>query len=189
MADLIIFNANIITMDPTCPKVKLVAIRNNRILAVGRNQDLKEIKTKTAKIIDCNGKTVLPGFIDAHIHLHSFAESFIALNLEPHNTVRSISDIQKKIRELSQQLPEGTWIRGRGYNEFYLGEKRHPSRWDLDAISTIHPMKLTHRTGHAHVLNSLALKLVGISKETPDPPDGLIERTLKPENQQDCSTK
>jgi len=179
MADLIIFNANVITMDPTCPKVKLVVIQNNRILAVGRNQDLKEIKTKTAKIIDCNGKTVLPGFIDAHIHLHSFAESFIALNLEPHNTVRSISDIQKKIRELSQQLPEGTWIRGRGYNEFYLGEKRHPSRWDLDAISTIHPMKLTHRTGHAHVLNSLALKLVGISKETPDPPDGLIERDLE----------
>jgi predicted amidohydrolase YtcJ len=179
MADLIIFNANVITMDPTCPKVKLVAIRNNRILAVGRNQDLKEIKTKTTKIIDCKGKTVLPGFIDAHIHLHSFAESFIALNLEPHNNVRSISDIQKKIRELSQQLPEGTWIRGRGYNEFYLGEKRHPSRWDLDAISTIHPMKLTHRAGHAHVLNSLALKLVGISKETPDPPDGLIERDLE----------
>jgi predicted amidohydrolase YtcJ len=76
-------------------------------------------------------------------------------------------------------LPKGTWIRGRGYNEFYLVEKRHPTRWDLDAISTIHPMKLTHRTGHAHVLNSLALKLVGISKETADPPDGLIERDIE----------
>jgi predicted amidohydrolase YtcJ len=179
MADLIIFNANIITMDPTCPKVKLVAIRNNRILAVGKNQDLKENKTKTAKIIDCKGKTVLPGFIDAHVHLHSFAESFVTLNLEPHNNVRSILDIQRKIRKLSQQLPEGTWIKGRGYNEFHLAEKRHPNRWDLDVISTIHPMKLTHRTGHTHVLNSLALKLVGILKETPDPPDGLIERDLE----------
>jgi predicted amidohydrolase YtcJ len=179
MADLIFFNANVITMDSTCPKAELVGIRNNRILAVGGNRHLKEIKSKTVKIIDCKGKTILPGFIDAHIHLHSFAESFVTLNLESHNNVRSISDIQKIIRELSQQLPGGTWIRGRGYNEFYLGEKRHPSRWDLDAISTIHPMKLTHRTGHAHVLNSLALKLVGISKETPDPPDGLIERDIE----------
>jgi len=179
MADLILFNANVITMDPACPKAQLVAVKNGKILAVTTNDDLKKCKKKKTKTVDCKGKTVLPGFIDAHCHLHTFAESFVTLNLEPHNNVRSISDIQTRIKDLSQQLPPGTWIRGRGYNEFYLVEKRHPNRWDLDQITSAHPIKLTHRTGHAHVLNSLALKIVGISKETPDPPDGLIERDIK----------
>lgn len=179
MADLILFNSNVITLDPAHPKAQLVAIKNGKILSVTGNDKLKGHKKSETKVIDCSSKTILPGFIDTHIHLHSFAESFVILNLEPHNNVRSISDIQRRIRELSQQLPPGTWIRGRGYNEFHLAEKRHPNRLDLDAITTIHPMKLTHRTGHAHVLNSLALELVGISKETPDPPDGLIERDVE----------
>lgn len=179
MANLILFNANVITMDSACPKAQLVAVKNGKILAVTTNDDLKKFKKRKTKTIDCKGKTVLPGFIDAHCHLHSFAESFVTLNLEPHNNVRSISDIQTRIQDLSQQLPSGTWVRGRGYNEFYLVEKRHPNRWDLDQITSSHPIKLTHRTGHAHVLNSLALKIVGISKETPDPPEGLIERDIK----------
>jgi predicted amidohydrolase YtcJ len=179
MANLIFFNANVITLDPAHPKAQLVAIKNGKILSVTTNDKLKKHKKSDTKVVDCNSKTILPGFIDTHIHLHSFAESFVTLNLGPHNNLRSISGIQRKIRELSQQLPEGTWIRGRGYNEFHLAEKKHPNRWDLDAITTIHPMKLTHRTGHAHVLNSLALKLVGISKETPDPPGGLIERDVE----------
>ena len=117
--------------------------------------------------------------LDAHCHLYALAESHITLNLAPCDNVGSILDIQAKIRDLSQQLPPGTWIRGRGYNEFYLAEKRHPSRWDLDPITSAHPIKLTHRTGHAHVLNSFALKLVGISKEMSDPPNGLIDRDVE----------
>lgn len=121
----------------------------------------------------------MPGFIDAHCHLHALAESHVTLNLEPGHNVRSISDIQTKIRDYSRKLPSGTWIRGRGYNEFYLAEKRHPNRWDLDQVTPAHPIKLTHRTGYAHVLNSLALKMVGISNETPDPDSGLIDRDIK----------
>jgi predicted amidohydrolase YtcJ len=84
-----------------------------------------------------------------------------------------------RIRQFSEKLPSGTWIRGRGYNEFYLAERRHPNRWDLDRATTVHPIKLTHRSGNAYVLNSLALKIVGISKETPDPPEGLIDRDME----------
>lgn len=176
MADLILSNANVITMDPAYPKAQWVVIRDKIIIAVGRNEDLREFQKRNTTMIDCNKKTVLPGFIDAHCHLHAFAESFVTLNLEPYNNVRSISDIQGRVKDLSQQLPPGTWIRGRGYNEFYLAEKRHPNRWDLDQIVSAHPVKLTHRTGHAHVLNSVALRQVGISTDTPDPGDGLIER-------------
>jgi predicted amidohydrolase YtcJ len=179
MPDLILFNANVITMDPLYPKAEGVLIKNGKILSATTNDALKKWDRMKATTIDCKGKTVLPGFIDAHCHLHALAESHVTLNLEPHHDVRSISDIQTKIRDVSQELPSGTWIRGRGYNEFYLSEKRHPNRWDLDQITSTHPIKLTHRTGHAHVLNSLALKMVGISNEIPDPPDGLIDRDVK----------
>ena len=179
MVDLILFNANVITMDPLYPKAEGVLIKNGKILSASTNDALKKWDRIKATAIDCKGKTVLPGFIDAHCHLHALAESYVTLNLEPHHNVRSISDIQTKIKDFSQKLPSGTWIRGRGYNEFYLAEKRHPNRWDLDQVTSVHPIKLTHRTGHAHVLNSLALKMVGISNETPDPPDGLIDRDIK----------
>ena len=178
MADLILFNANVITMDPLYPKAEGVLIKNGKILSATTTDALKKWDRMKATTIDCKGKTVLPGFIDAHLHLYALAESHVTLNLEPDHNVRSISDIQNKIREYSQTLPSEAWLRGRGYNEFSLAEKRHPNRWDLDQITSTHPIKLTHRTGHAHVLNSLALKKVGISSETPDPPDGLIDRDV-----------
>jgi hypothetical protein len=178
MSDLILFNANVLTMDPLYPKAEGVLIKNGKILSATTNDALKKWDRMKATTIDCTGKTVLPSFIDAHCHLHALAESHVTLNLEPHHNVRSISDIQTKIKDLSQTLPSGAWIRGRGYNEFYLAEKRHPNRWDLDQVTSTHPIKLTHRTGHAHVLNSLALKIAGISNETPDPPDGLIDRDV-----------
>jgi hypothetical protein len=166
-------------MDPAFPHAQLVAIQDGKISAVPSNESIIDLKKRNAKLIDCKGRTILPGFIDAHFHLFGFAESLVTLNLEPRNGIQSISDIRKKIREQSQQVPLGTWIRGRGYNEFYLTEKRHPNRWDLDSVTIVHPIKLTHRSGRAYVLNSLALKLVGISKETGDPPEGLIDRDIE----------
>ncbi len=176
MADIILFNANVITMDPVHPNAQWIAIRNGRILAVAEDDNFKDLCHKNTKLIDCKGRTVLPGFIDSHLHFYGFAESLVTLNLDPRNNVRSISDIQNKMKQLSKELPSGNWIRARGYNEFYLVEKRHPTRWDLDAAAPSHPTRLTHRSGHAHVLNSLALRLVHISKETADPPTGMIDR-------------
>jgi len=176
VSDLILMNANIITMNPSLPRAKWVAIKNGKILAVAKDDNLKELRQRNTKIINCEGKTVLPGFIDTHIHFHGFAERLVTLSLGHPNHVCSISDMQEKIREVSKPLPPGTWIRGGGYNEFYLTEKRHPTRWDLDLATSLHPIKLTHRSGQAHVLNSLALKLLNISKETVDPIDALIDR-------------
>lgn len=177
-ADLILYNANVITLDPRCPKGELVAVQNGRILSVAENEAAKELRGAKTEVVDCQGKTILPGFNDAHCHLAAYAESLLTPNMGQ-ATAHSISDIQNEIRMLSHNLPSGSWIRARGYNEFYLAEKRHPTRWDLDKVTVVHPVILTHRSGHAHALNSLALALAGISGESAEPPGGMIERDLE----------
>ena len=178
MSDFILFNANAITMDPARPSAQLVAIEGGKISQVAGNEMLGVLKSKKTQILDCAGKTLLPGFIDAHCHVHAYAENLVSLNLSPGENIHSIPDIQDRIRALCQNLPPGTWIRGKAYNEFYLSEKRHPNRRDLDAAAPLHPVKLTHRSGHAHVLNSLALKMAAIDEETGDPPGSLIDRDI-----------
>jgi predicted amidohydrolase YtcJ len=134
--------------------------------------------SRHTEIIDCLGRTVLPGLIDSHLHLRAFAESCVSLDLSPGAGIKSIADIQSVIKSQCTREPAGTWIRGRGYREFHLFEKRHPTRRDLDAVSPHHPVKLTHGSGHAHVLNGLGLSLVGVTKETGDPPGGLMDRDV-----------
>jgi predicted amidohydrolase YtcJ len=177
--NFILINANIITLDPFCPQATWLATKNDKIVATGHGKDWKNLRDKNTGIIDCSGKTVIPGLIDAHLHLVSYAKSFVTPDLSPGKNVHSISDIQSNIKNCSRNRPFGQWIFGRGYNEFYLAEKRHPSRWDLDHATPDHPVRLTHRSGHAHVLNTMALKLVGITRETGDPEGGMIERDLK----------
>lgn len=178
-ADLILIKGNIITLDPLIPKATWVCVRHGNIIAIGHGETWKDYYNRDSIIIDCSEKTVLPGFIDSHLHLMSYAESLMTLDLSFSNSLHTISDIKSMIQDYSRDLSPGTWIIGKGYNEFYLYEKRHPNRWDLDEAASNHPIKLTHRSGHAHVLNSLGLKLVGISKTTPDPKGGIIERDLK----------
>ncbi len=177
--NLILINTNIITLDPFSPQATWVAIKNDKIVTTGHGKDWKNFKYKNTGIIDCRKKTVIPGLIDAHLHLVSYAKSFVTPDLSPGKNVHSISDIQSIFKNCARNRSSGQWIFGRGYNEFYLAEKRHPSRWDLDKVTPGHPVRLTHRSGHAHVLNTLALKLIGMTGETGDPEGGMIERDLK----------
>lgn len=178
MTGLILFNANAITMDSAQPAAQLIAVEDGVISHVGGNELLQEIKRSTTRIVDCAGKTLVPGFIDAHCHVHAFAERLVSIDLSPRENVRSIHDLKDRIRARCAKLPPGRWIRGKGYNEFYLSEKRHPNRRDLDSAAPLHPVKLTHRSGHAHILNSLALRIAKIDETTGDPPEGLIDRDL-----------
>jgi predicted amidohydrolase YtcJ len=176
-ADLILKNARVITMDPSCPAAELVAIRGNKILAVADKEALGEVRGRKSQIIDCQGKTVVPGFNDAHCHILSFVRKLNSLDLSP-SSVSSIADIKKAIRRGTQSLPPGSWLTATDYNEFYLAEKRHPNRRDLDEAAPHHPVALFHRSLHGCVLNSMALSLAGINRETPEPPGALIEREL-----------
>jgi len=176
-ADLILKNANVITMDPRQPSAELVAIKNGKILLVAGKEELESVKGDETKVIDCWGRTVVPGFNDAHCHVLSFVRKLLSLDLSP-SSVSSIADIKAAIRNRVQNIPPGEWLTGTDYNEFYFAEKRHPTRWDIDEVAPHHPVVLAHRSLHACVLNSQALSLAGITRETPDPPGGLIDRDL-----------
>ncbi|MBM2825120.1 MAG: Amidohydrolase 3 [Dehalococcoidales bacterium] len=180
VADIILKNANVITVDPGQPAASLVAIKGDRIGLVGDSQELESLQGAATRVIDCHGKTLLPGFNDAHCHFFSFVRKLLSLDLSP-LSVRSIDDIKTAIRQKAQNTPHGRWIAGTGYNDFYLAEKRHPTRWDIDAVAPHHPVILSHRSLHACVLNRRALSLAGITRETPEPPGGLIDRDLNGE--------
>lgn len=163
-------------MDSELPKTQTILVRGDRIAAVGGTEIAQGWSDGNCRSVDCAGKTILPGFIDAHCHLRGYAENLVSLDLSPHAGGDSISGIKENIRRFCPGLAPGAWVRGKAYNEFYISEKRHPTRWDLDAVSSGHPVKLTHRSGHAHVLNSLALAEAGIDTSTGDPPGGVIDR-------------
>ena len=176
-ADLILKNAKVITMDPGQPAAELVAIKGDRISLVAGNEELASVKGAGTRIIDCQGKTVVPGFDDAHCHIFSSIRKLLSIDLSP-SSVGSIGDIKAAIRFRARNTPRGKWLTGTGYNEFYLAEKRHPKRGDIDEVAPNHPVVLAHRSLHACVLNSLALSLAGITRETPEPPGGRIDRDL-----------
>jgi predicted amidohydrolase YtcJ len=172
----VLFNANVITMDPARPRAKMIAIEGNRIVSLGNLDEINNFAGENIARMDCGGKTLIPGFVDAHCHVFAYAENLVSLDLSPGANVFSISDMQQAIRMFCKDQVPGKWIRGKGYNEFYLEEKRHPTRRDLDPAAPLNPVKLTHRSGHAHVLNSMALQQAEITAETGDPPGGLIDR-------------
>ncbi|MBI2856136.1 MAG: amidohydrolase [Chloroflexi bacterium] len=173
--DLLLYNANVITLDALNPRFSWVAISQGKIAAVGSGEPPREIVGRNVRAIDCQGGTLVPGFNDAHCHILATAASLLAVDCGP-GAVSSIRDIGLRLRQRAERVSRDTWIRGTGYNEFYLLERRHPTRWDLDQWVPEHPVRLLHRSGHASVLNGRALSLAGIHRDTPDPPGGVIER-------------
>lgn len=174
-ANLILKNANVLTVDPQQPVAELVAIKDDRILLVAGNEEVESVTGIGTRVIDCQGKTVVPGFNDAHCHVGSFIRKLLSIDLSP-SSVSCITEIKTALSRQSQDIPLGQWISGTDYNEFYLTENRHPTRWDIDEVVPHHPVVLAHRSLHACVLNSLALSLAGITRETTEPPGGLIDR-------------
>ncbi len=163
-------------MDPRQPRAQAVAVRGERILAVGSDAEIgRQARSPNAEVIDCRGRALLPGFIDAHCHVLAYAASLLSLDCSP-VAVSSIADIQAALRRQAEVAAAGRWIRAVGYSEVDLAEGRHPTRWDLDLAAPDHPVRLIHRSGHGCVLNSLALRLCGIGMETEEPPGGYMER-------------
>jgi len=173
--DLVIVNAQVLTMDDPQPRAQAVAVAQDRILAVGDNDNIKGLAGPDTQVIDGQGLTLLPGFMDSHIHLLSLARALQDLDCSP-DKAPSIAAIAHRVFEWARIIPPGEWVRCYGYDDLVLEEHRHPTRHDLDDISPRHPVRLEHRSGHAMVLNSLGLQMAGIRADTPDPVEGVIER-------------
>ena len=172
---LVIMNAVVLTMDPSRPAAQAVAVVQDRILAVGDNEDIQRLAGSDTQIIDGQGLTLLPGFMDSHIHLLSLARTTQELDCRPEKAP-SVAAITHRVFEWARIVPPGEWVRCFGYDDLALDERRHPNRHDLDEISPHHPVRLDHRSGHATVLNSLGLRMAGINADTPDPVEGVIQR-------------
>jgi len=172
-AHLALINGNIITMDSVQPKAQAVAIQKNRIAKVGSTEEIKALVIKETKVIDLQGKTVVPGFIDSHIHVADFGKFLNWVNL---SAAKSIEQMQTTLREKVQKTPKNRWIVGNGWNETRFAEKRCPNRYDLDAVSPDNPVILYHECGRVCVVNSKALECAKVAKETEPPSGGEIEK-------------
>tara|TARA_Y100000590_G_scaffold58342_1_gene61649 strand:- start:1593 stop:3113 length:1521 start_codon:yes stop_codon:yes gene_type:complete len=162
-------------MDPVAPQASWLTVDGRFISKVGTGIPPFDNLPGDTHYIDCLGRTVLPGFNDSHTHILSSVAHETAVNCSP-SSVNSIEDIKTKLSDFSKLLPKGHWIRAVGYDEFHLEDSRHPTRWDLDDAIPDYPVKLIHRSGHAMVLNSLAMNIAGITDSTVDPVGSVIER-------------
>ena len=172
-ADTVIRNANVITMDRNRPRAQAVAMSDGRIVGVGSNRDVETFIGPGVKVMDMTGKTVLPGFIDAHIHvLNSGIRHVMAADCD----LPSISAIQTALRDRAETTPPGQWVQGFKFDDTKTAENRFLFVEDLDAVSTFHPIFVAHRAGHIYYLNSMALELAGFDRDTPDPFGGRLGR-------------
>jgi predicted amidohydrolase YtcJ len=175
MAELILTDGNIITINPKQPRAAAIAVKNGRILAVGPSRDIAQLRNARTEVIELKGRTVVPGFNDAHNHMASFG---LQLQMVPLNypKVKTFPEIIAALKARAETQPPETWILGAGYDNNKLPEGRHPTCRDLDNVSSGHFICIHHTSGHMCVVNSKALELLGISRNTPDPVGGLIVR-------------
>src|ERR1700674_5613071 len=171
--DLILYNGNFWTVDEKFPRAQAVAISAGRFFAVGINDEILHLATGRSRKLDLGGKTVLPGFIDAHSHP---AEAGLSHLRMVDCDLRSIAEILKALRERAQKTPKGDWVLGFKYDDTKTSEGRPLTREELDAAIPNHPVFVQHRGGHTAWVNSLALKLAKIDDHTPDPAGGRYDR-------------
>lgn len=173
--DVLLLNGRFLTMDPANPVASAVAIRSGMIAAVGDDVTARAAAAPGSETIDLADKTATPGLNDAHSHpmLVGFALADLDLATPPN---RSIGDIVDLVRAETARRPAGSWVLGRGYDQARLAESRHPTRHDLDAVSPDNPVMLIRACHHISVVNSRALALAGIGRDTPDPDGGTIDR-------------
>ena len=176
-ADLIILDAHIVTVDPKFSIAQAAAIRNGKFIAVGTDSEVLKTKGPNTRVVDLHGRTVLPGFNDTHVHLTAGEELPLQVDL---THIRSIKDIQAALFSRAKQEKPGAWIVGtRGWWEYQLAEGRLPTRFDLDAAAPNNPVAIPGP--HYVIVNSLALKLAGVTRDTPDPQGGQIFHDAKGE--------
>lgn len=171
--DYVVLNARVFTVDDDQPQAEAFAVKGDRFIAVGSSSDIRNLASSRTEIIDAEGMTVTPGFIDAHSHPSGAGvNELVQVNAD----LRSIAEIKQALQQRAQITPDGQWIRAFKYDDTKLAEGRPINRFDIDEVAPNNPVVVGHRGGHTGVYNSMALALAGITSETPDPPGGRFYR-------------
>lgn len=173
VADTILVNGNIATMDSSRSRVKALAIKEGRILLTGSDSDVRALSGESTRIIDLTGRTVTPGLIDAHCHLSAcgmYGTIYIDINFP---AVKTLAEMQARVAEGVANTPPGEWVVAGGWVSY---EGRYPNKHDIDSITTNHPVMLINQGGHMAAVNSYALELAGVNANTPNPPHGIFSR-------------
>jgi hypothetical protein len=171
--DYVVLNARVLTIDNNMPRAEAFAVKGDRFVAVGTASDIRNLASSRTEIIDAEGMTITPGFIDAHSHpAGAGVNELVQVNAD----LRSVSAIAGALRARADATPQGQWIRAFKYDDTKLSEGRPINRFDIDALVPDHPVAVSHRGGHTSVYNSMALAMAGVTSETPDPPGGRFYR-------------
>ncbi len=173
LADLVLTNGCIHTIEARQPLVTAVAVANGRILAVGRDVDMKALLAPGGEWIDLQGRAVTPGLVDAHVHFQWYSLSLRHIDLFE---VPTLAEAVQRVGAGAARAASGDWLRGRGWTQESWVDRRFPTAADLDQVTGDRPAIFNHKSGHAAWVNSHALQIAGITPYTPDPPSGHIQR-------------
>jgi predicted amidohydrolase YtcJ len=174
-ADLIFTGGRVHTVNATNDVVPALAVGGGRVLLAGSDDAVSALAGPDTRVVELKGRSLLPGFIDAHAHLAGLGMAEIAIDGKAPG-MQSIAALQRAVRERAAAQPAGTWIRGRGYDQSRLAERRHPNRLDWDTVAPDHPVIFIRTCGHIASVNSRAMAAAGIDDQTPDPPGGRYDR-------------
>jgi predicted amidohydrolase YtcJ len=172
-ADLVLLNGRVWTVNPKQPEAEAVACTGNRIVAVGTTEEVRSWIGKNSRVIDLAGKRLLPGFNDAHVHFYSGGANLSRVQLR---TATSAGEFAERIRVYAARVPKGQWITGGDWDHEAWTPADLPTRAMIDNGTPENPVFVDRLDGHMALANSVALKLAGITRETPDPPGGTIVR-------------
>jgi len=172
-ADLVIINANIRTLNPNQPVAQALAIKKNRIVKVGTNQEINQLIDKGTLVVSLDGKTVVPGLIDTHIHVADFGRCLMWLDLTCAESIREIQDL---LKAKVQQTPAGKWVIGRGWNQVRFKEKRLLTLSDLDVAAPDNPVILYHEAAMMCAVNSKAIAAANLTEHTAVPEGGTVDK-------------
>jgi predicted amidohydrolase YtcJ len=175
-ADLIVRDGHIVTMNVAAPSATAMAVRDGKILAIGSDAEMTACASERTRLTDLRGRTVLPGLIDVHTHAMEWSKGILRNQIDAgYPKVHSVAEIAAMVRERASQTAKGQWITGAGWDDAKLSDRRYVARSDLDPASPDNPVYLEHVSGHLAVINSVALRMAGITRKTPDPQGGVIE--------------
>jgi predicted amidohydrolase YtcJ len=173
-AQIVMVHGKVITVDKTDSVAQAVAIRDGKIMKVGSDAEVLALADKNTQVIDLKGRAATPGLIDTHAHISG--GGFSDLYELPLGDAASVADIVAAVKTAAAKAKPGEWILGRGWDEGKLKEHRYVLAADLDPVSPNNPVWLTHTTGHYAAANGVAMRLAKVSKATPDPTAGTIDR-------------